>query len=202
MAITYPYDILADFPGWSTDFDLAYRQEISRTAIGQTFVKDFGSPLWTASYQSIVLRPNELDAWRARLKALEGGLQQFRGRPTSRCYPIAYPNGTGMGSVSAVTVGSIATDRKTVGLSGLPVGYVASVGDYIQIGGNNLHQIVSVSGPSVEVRPHLWPVSAVGDAVTLVKPSCLMTIVPSSINTTAELSTGRGVITFQGFESR
>lgn len=202
MAITYPYDILADFPGWSTDFDLAYRQETSRTSIGQTFVKDFGSPLWTASYQSVVMRPNELDAWRARLKALEGGLKQFRGRPTSRCYPIAYPNGTGMGNVSAVTVGSIGTNRNTIGLSGLPGGYIASVGDYLQIRTNDLHQIVNVSGSEIEVRPHLWPTTAVGDAVTLVKPSCLMTIVPGSINTTADLSTGRGVITFQGFESR
>ncbi|ELT46829.1 hypothetical protein [Brucella intermedia] len=202
MAITYPYDILAEFPGWSTDFDLAFRQEASRTSIGQTFVKDFGSPLWTASYQSVVMRPNELDAWRARLKALEGGLKQFRGRPTSRCYPIAYPNGTGMGNVSAVTVGSIGTNRNTIGLSGLPGGYVASVGDYLQIRTNDLHQIVNVSGSEIEVRPHLWPTTAVGDAVTLVKPSCLMTIVPGSINTTAELSTGRGVITFQGFESR
>lgn len=202
MAITYPYDILADFPGWSTDFDLAYRQETSRTAIGQTFVKDLGSPLWTASYQSRVMRPNELDAWRARLKALEGGLKQFRGRPTSRCYPIAYPNGTGMGNVSAVTVGSIGTNRNTIGLSGLPGGYIASVGDYLQIRTNDLHQIVNVSGSEIEVRPHLWPTTAVGDAVTLVKPSCLMTIVPGSINTTADLSTGRGVITFQGFESR
>lgn len=202
MAITYPYDILADFPGWSTDFDLAYRQETSRTAIGQTFVKDFGSPLWTASYQSRSMRPNELDAWRARLKALEGGLKQFRGRPTSRCYPIAYPNGTGMGDVSAVTVGSIGANRNTIGLSGLPGGYVASVGDYLQIRTNDLHQIVGVSGSEIEVRPHLWPTTAVGDAVTLVKPSCLMTIVPGSINTTADLSTGRGVITFQGFESR
>ncbi len=202
MAITYPYDILADFPGWSTDFDLVYRQETSRTAIGQTFVKDFGSPLWTASYQSRSMRPNELDAWRARLKALEGGLKQFRGRPTSRCYPIAYPNGTGMGNVSAVTVGSIGTNRNTIGLSGLPGGYIASVGDYLQIRTNDLHQIVNVSGSEIEVRPHLWPTTAVGDAVTLVKPSCLMTIVPGSINTTADLSTGRGVITFQGFESR
>nr|DAE48881.1 MAG TPA: distal tail protein [Caudoviricetes sp.] len=202
MAITYPYDILADYPGWSVEFDLAYRQEHSRSTNGITYSKDFGSPLWSAAFQFKSLKPNALDAWRARIKALEGGLQQFRGGPTSRCYPIAYPNGTGMGDVSAVTVGSIATDRKTVGLSGLPVGYIASVGDYIQIGGNNLHQIVSVSGASVEVRPHLWPVSAVGDAVTLVKPSCLMTIVPGSINTTADLSTGRGVITFQGFESR
>lgn len=202
MAITYPYDILAEFPGWSTDFDLAYRQEASRTAIGQTFVKDFGSPLWTASYQSVVMRPNELDAWRARLKALEGGLKQFRCRPTSRCYPIAYPNGTGMGNVSAVTVGSIGANRNTIGLSGLPGGYIASVGDYLQIRTNDLHQIVNVSGSEIEVRPHLWPTTAVGDAVTLVKPSCLMTIVPGSINTTADLSTGRGVITFQGFESR
>lgn len=202
MAITYPYDILAEFPGWSTDFDLAYRQETSRTAIGQTFVKDLGSPLWTASYQSRVMRPNELDAWRARLKALEGGLKQFRGRPASRCYPIAYPNGTGMGDVSAVTVGSIGANRNTIGLSGLPGGYVASVGDYLQIRMNDLHQIVNVSGSEIEVRPHLWPTTAVGDAVTLVKPSCLMTIVPGSINTTADLSTGRGVITFQGFESR
>lgn len=202
MAIMYPYDILAEFPGWSTDFDLAFRQEASRTSIGQTFVKDFGSPLWTASYQSVVMRPNELDAWRARLKALEGGLKQFRGRPTSRCYPIAYPNGTGMGNVSAVTVGSIGTNRNTIGLSGLPGGYIASVGDYLQIRTNDLHQIVNVSGSEIEVRPHLWPTTAVGDAVTLVKPSCLMTIVPGSINTTADLSTGRGVITFQGFESR
>ena len=202
MAITYPYDILADYPGWSTDFDLAYRQETSRTAIGQTFVKDFGSPLWTASYQSRSMRPNELDAWRARLKALEGGLKQFRGRPTSRCYPIAYPNGTGMGNVSAVKVGTIGANRNTMTLTGLPSGYVVSVGDYLQIRTTDLHQIVNVSGSEIEVRPHLWPTTAVGDAVTLVKPSCLMTIVPGSINTTADLSTGRGVITFQGFESR
>ena len=202
MAITYPYDILSDFPGWSTDFDLAYRQEMSRTAIGQTFVKDLGSPLWTATYQSASMNPNQLDSWRARLKALENGLQLFLGRPTSRCYPIAYPRGTGMGDVSAVTVADIATDRKTVGLSGLPSGYVVSVGDYIQIGDTDLHQVVSVAGASIEMRPHLWPTAAVGDDVTLVHPSCRMTIVPGSINTTAELATGRGVITFQGFEAR
>lgn len=202
MAITYPYDILADFPGWSTDFDLAYRQETSRTAIGQTFVKDFGSPLWTATYQSRSMRPNELDAWRARLKALEGGLKQFRGRPTSRCYPIAYPNGTGMGNVSAVTVGSIGANRNTLTLAGRPAGYIVSVGDYLQIGAANLHQVVNVAGTEVEVRPHLWPTIATGNAVTLVRPSCLMTIVPGSISTTADASTGRGVITFQGFESR
>ena len=202
MAITYPYDILADFPGWSTEFDLLYRQEMSRTAIGQTFVKDLGSPIWAASYQSRSMRPNELDACRARLKALEGGLKQLLGRPKSRCYPIAYPNGAGMGNVSAVTLASIGANRNTVGLSGLPGGYVVSVGDYMQIGTNNLHQVVNVSGAEIEIRPHIWPTTVVGDAVTLVRPSCRMTVVPGSISTTADTSTGRGVVTFQTIESR
>lgn len=202
MAITYPYDILADFPGWSVDFDLNYRQETSTTAGGQVFVKDIGSPLWSATYQSRTMRPNELDAWRAKLKALEGGLKQFLGRPTSRCYPIQYPNGTGIGNVSAITVSSISTDRNSVTLSNIPAGYKASVGDYIRIGANNLHQIVNVTGATVEVRPHLWPVSAVGNTVSLVKPYCFMMVVPKSIATTADATTGRGSITFQAYESR
>lgn len=201
MAITYPYDVLATFPGWSTEFDLLYRQEISRTAIGQTFVKDFGSPLWQATYQSRLMKPNELDAWRARLKGLEGGLKQFLGRPKSRCYPIAYPNGTGMGNVSSVRIASIGADRKTITFSGLPAGYQFSVGDYIQIGTYNLHQVVNTTG-GVEIRPHLWPTTAINDIVTLVSPSCLMTIVPGSISTTADASTGRGIISFQAVESR
>lgn len=201
MAITYPYDVLATFPGWSTEFDLLYRQEISRTAIGQTFVKDLGSPLWRATYQSRLMKPNELDTWRARLKAMEGGLKQFLGRPTSRCYPIAYPKGAGMGNVSDVKIASIGGDRKTITLSGLPAGYQATAGDYIKIGTHNLHQVVDTVG-SIEVRPHLWPGTAVDDIVTLVKPSCRMTILPGTLSSSADASTGRGTISFQAIESR
>lgn len=71
MAITFPYDILTDFPGWSTEFDLLWRQEQSRSAGGKTYVKDLGTPLWEAKYQSISLSPNELDYWRARFKLLD-----------------------------------------------------------------------------------------------------------------------------------
>lgn len=106
MAITFPYDILATFPGWSVEFDLLWRQEQSRTAGGQTIVKDMGSPLWQATYQSRSMRPNELDSWRARFKLLENGLNQFYGRPTSRCYPIAYPNGSWPGNVVGQTTRS------------------------------------------------------------------------------------------------
>ncbi len=368
MAITFPYDLLTDFPGWSTEFDLFWRQEQSRAAGGRTFVKDMGSPLWAATYQSTSLKPNELDYWRARFKSLENGFNQFYGRPKSRCYPMAYPGGNyfgtdvftnvlsnpgfetgvltpwvpsagvtsyntgahsgtycmlmdkgasgigagtqreawqlldgivagkqyrvsawivGVGAAAAgayvnvqwrnaangiistsnavvnagytttwaqvaanVTAPALATralvyvvlattgsqqymlvddvsfaryetftglnaqvnainaNRKAISLKGLVGGYTGSVGDYIQIG-SNLHQVLEpftantagVSG-EFEIRPHLWPASAVNDTVAVTRPSALMTMVPGSFSSTAELSTGRGVITFQAIESR
>lgn len=200
MAITYPLDILTDFPGWSTEFELLYRQEFSRTASGVTIAKDMGTPLWRATYQTRSLRPNELDQWRAKLKALEGSVQRFTGRPMSRCYPIAHPNGQGLGDVSAVTVASVGTDNKSVTLAGLPVGYNASVGDYMQIS-TKLYQIVDTS-TGFEVRPHLAPGTAFGNVVVLVRPSVPMIILPGTLSTTADASTGRGSITFQAIESR
>ena len=210
MAITFPYDILpSGAPFWSVDFDLLWRQEQSRTAGGQTIVKDLGSPLWQGTWQSRSMRPNELDQWRARFKLLENGLNQFYGRPSSRCYPIAYPAGVGMGTVTGLQVDTIDSSRKAIRIKNMPAGYTGKVGDYIQIGTGNLHQVMedfTASGlglsPLFEIRPHLWPLTAVNDAVAVVEPRCLMTLVPGSLSTTTELSTGRGAITFQAMESR
>lgn len=193
-------DILSDFPGWSVQFDLQHRQEFSRTAGGVTIAKDMGSPLWRATYQSRVLLPNELDQWRARLSALDGSVQRFWGRPMSRCYPIAYPNGQGLGDVSAVTVANVGSDNKSVVLAGQPAGYKSSVGDYIQII-SKLYQVVNTS-TGIEVRPHLAPGTVFGNAVVLVKPSVPMIILPGSLSSTADAATGRGSISFQAIESR
>lgn len=210
MAESYPYDLLLEFPGWSTDFDLMYRQERSTSASGRTYVKDFGSPLWRASYQSRQLRPNELDRWRAELALMEGGLREFLGRATSRCYPIADPAGRKLGAPPPATVvSSINSNRKELVVGPIPSGYVVSVGDLVQIGARNLHRVVGSSETSpgsgtnaLEVRPHLWPEIAVGDAVKFVRPSCRMVIVPDSIRTTADVSTGRGAVSFDAMESR
>lgn len=200
MTITYPLNLLDSFPGWSVEFDLLYRQEFSRTAGGVTIAKDLGTPLWQATYQTRSLNPNELDAWRARLKGVEGSVQRFTGWPSSRCYPIAYPKGTGMGPVDAVTVASVGADNKSVTLSDLPAGYTARVGDYMQIG-TKLYQIVSVD-TDFEVRPHMAPGTAVGNSVILVQPAVPMIIIPGSLSSTVELATGRGAISFQAVESR
>lgn len=200
MATISPMNILADFPGWSVQFDLQYRQEFSRTAGGVTTAKDMGTPLWRASYQSRILLPNELDHWRARLSSLDGSMQHFMGRPLSRCYPIAYPNGRGLGDVSAVTVASIGSNNKSVVLAGLPSGYKASIGDYIQIT-TKLYQVVDTS-TGIEIRPHLAPGTVFGNPVALVRPSVPMIILPGSLSSTSDASSGRGSISFQAIESR
>lgn len=206
MAITFPYDLLADFPGWSTEFELLYRQEQSRSASGRTYVKDFGSPLWRASYQSRTLSINELDEWRARLNVLDNGLNIFLGRNTARCYPIKDPRGVNVPTSAALV--AIGANRKDITVAPLPTGYALTPGDMIQVGARNLHRVVGVTPETngttnvVEVRPHLWPESAVGDSVKLVRPSCQMTLVPGSVSSSSDFSTGRGAITFQAIEAR
>lgn len=197
MSITYPVDLLESFPGWSTDFDLLWRQEQSRQANGRTLVKDFGSPLWRATYLSRSLSPNELDRWRARLAAMENGLRTFYGRPLSRCRPINHPGSSALPSGAIASI----TDGKVVTLSGFST-IVFSVGDFLCREGKDLHQIVGIDGGSLELRPHLWPGVETGDAVTIAKPACIMAIVPGSVSSPADLSTGRGAVSFQAIEAR
>lgn len=208
MPVSYPFDFLDGFPGWSPRFEIYRRQETSRSASGRTTVKDIGDPLWLATYQSVELSINDLDRWRARLDALEEGMQTFNGRPLSRCYPIAYPNGTGV-PTSGVAVSFVATDNKRCTISGLPAGYVFKTGDMIRIPDSGLYRLVedrTATGDGVaalvEVRPHFWPGIAAGSGVELIRPWCPMAIVPGSISTEAAPATGRGTISFQAMEAR
>jgi hypothetical protein len=214
VALSEPFDLLPDFPGWVTKFELRYRQEQSRTAGGRTIVKDMGSPLWQMAAQTKVLRPNDLDYWRARLQALENGLKTFWGYPLSRTYPIAHPKGSwptggAFDGVSA-SLASINANRKAIRVDDLPVGFKFSVGDFLSIAGD-LHQVMepataAVGGltPQFEVRPHLWPSVTVSDpapAVSVYRPACLMAIVPGSISADAGLN-GWGSVAFQAIEAR
>lgn len=96
-----------------------------------------------------------------------------------------------------------------ISLSGLPAGYNVMVGDYIQIGDKDLHMVMepmtaSAGGVTTqfEVRPHLWPGVVAPVAATLVKPSCIMTLLPGTVSTTADKDTGRAVVSFQAIEAR
>ena len=196
MSITYPVDLLSVFPGWTTEFELVYRQEQSREAGGRTYVKDMGSPLWRLSAVSRSLSINELDEWRARLDAMENGLKTFFGWSKSRCRPVKHPG------TASLPTGTLATivDRKVVSFDGL-TGITLSVGDLVQVGNGDLHRIVDLAA-GYELRPHLWPGVEVGAAVSISKPHCIMAIVPGSISSSADPRTGRGTVSFQAMEAR
>lgn len=165
MALTEPLDLLTGFPGWCTDFDLMARQEQSRHASGRTRTKDFGSPIWRASYQTRNLSPNQLDHWRAVIGAAEVDQVAFLGIPLSRCWPIEHPKGAwvdqsgwvlesglwsnsgawllgmpwGANQIPDGVLHTIGDDDKSIRVSGLP-GVRLSIGDMLQIG-SNLHRV-------------------------------------------------------------
>ena len=210
MSIIYPINLLPSFPGWTSGFSLRWRQEQSTLASGRVLVKDMGAPLWSLRAASKVLSPNNLDAWRARLTSLENGLQTFWGYPTSRCYPIAYPNGSwpaGAFDGTNATLATINANRKAITLSALPAAFKLSVGDYLSISGD-VHQVMeavtaSAGGvtPEFEIRPHLWPAVTVPKAVSLKQPACQMAIVPGSVASDAQLN-GWGALSFSAMEAR
>lgn len=212
MALSEPFDLLADFPGWVTSFELKWRQEMSTQANGRTIVKDMGSPLWRLAAQSKLLKPNGLDHWRARLDAMESGLKTFKGYSLSRTYPIAHPNrswptGGAFDGVSA-SLNAINVNRKAIRIGDLPSGFQFSVGDFVSIG-TDLHRVMEAATaagtgitPEFEVRPHIWPgVVVEDDPVSVHRPSCLMAIVPGSITTDAGLN-GWGSVSFEAIEAR
>ncbi len=195
--ITYPFDLLATFEGHSIEFDLFSRQEQSRQANGRTIAKDLGSPLWAATYQTVPMYADELDAWRARLNALENGQKTFYGRSLSRGRPINHP---GSSELPAGTIATISENRKEITIEGL-TDITLTVGDMLQIGAADLHRIVGVSSGTYEIRPHLWPGVDVADVVSISSPRCVMAIVPGSVSSQAELW-GLGSISFQAVEAR
>jgi hypothetical protein len=202
MALTEPLDLLTGFPGWCTDFDLMARQEQSRHASGRTRTKDFGSPIWRASYQTRTLSANELDHWRARIGQAQNSQMTFRGYPLSRCRPIEHP---GAAALPAGTLFAIGDDDKTVRVSGL-VGVSLSIGDMIQIGASNLHRLVEPASGNptgmFTIEPHIWPGTVTGQPVVIARPSCMMTVAPGSMSATADPRTGRGSISFSAIEAR
>lgn len=211
MALTFPYDLLAGFPGWQGVFKINRRQERSRSAFGATYVKDLGDPLWMATYTTKSMSPNALDKWRARLDVLDEGLNTFKAYVLSRCYPISYPRGswpTGVAFSGVGAISAIDANRKEFRVSGFPVGYVFVEGDIIMVGEGRCHRVVTPTvtisststSPLIEVRPHLRIGVNVSDAATVKNPWVLMKIDPDSKDDAAGLD-GRGEITFTATES-
>ncbi len=191
MSISYPRTDVLSTVGFVADgyeFRLNYRQEQSRSAGGVTFVKDFGSPLWSLKATTAALRLDDALDYEALLETLEGGVQPFMAYDLRRPYPRQHSDGVFSDTGVISTVGA---NNKSIAVSGVDPGFQVSRGDYLTIdiaGEKKLHQVSETRTANAggvlalfEVRPHLWPGTLVGQLVRFKKPSIPMTMLPGSI---------------------
>lgn len=184
-------------------FDLVDRQEFgSRTQVGATLAKEFGSGLWLASYTTEALLNSDAVTYDALLCALNGAIGKFEAFDVRRPGPLINAGGTASnGQLAAVNA-----NTKAVALSGLTPGQVVSVGDYLSwtYGTNRaLHRaqepaVANEDGltPQFEVHPHIRQGFELGSAVNLLAPRGIFKLVPGSKKTPMQGSK-RGIISFQ-----
>lgn len=129
MTITYPRDLIEPFlPAPGCLFEPREIQARNPARGGQVQVVGLGPTIWTMKYQTVLLSESEAAAWESWLSSLRGGRRLFKAWHPMRRYGLAYPGGPA-GFDGECTRTAIGGSLDTVTLSGLPVGYVLSVGD-------------------------------------------------------------------------
>lgn len=196
MSVSYPRtDVLSDVGFLSPDFVLTSRQEVSRTAGGQTIVKEFGPQIWKASFQTVPMEYTDGISFEALLNSLDNGLRTFTLYDMRRPYPKNYPTGSFTDGGSLASIGS---NRNLVTLSGLPASFALSAGDYFSFTYSGspstkygLHQLVesvtadgSGATGTFEVRPAIRDEVTSGATIQLKLPPALFRLVPGSVRQT------------------
>lgn len=188
----------------SATFHPSWGQEISGQASGQVRVKDLRPMLWRATLQTREFNHDDVSQVQADLMLMEGSLDTFYCYNPRRPYPQADPDGSLLGA-STVLIHAIGGSNRTLRLSGLPIGYQITKGDFLSFdygspGSRALHIVndtVAADGSgltaSFGVQPPIRPGASVGLEVELVQPSGEFRIVPGSdrINTQGFFSTVR-----------
>jgi hypothetical protein len=159
----------------------ARQDAISALGSGEWLTHELGPPLHEAEVRTARMPHARAEQLRARLRALDGGAHFYLSNPTMP-WPQADPGGAILGSANAV-IASINPNRRALTLSGLPAGYVITMGDYMHIdyGTPSRRALLQAaegatangSGvtPEFEVRPQLRPGITAGLAVVLKKPA-------------------------------
>lgn len=177
MTLAFPRDMTTAYCWEEHRFSLMRRQELSRTAGGDTQAKDLGPALWTASFRSYPLLQEEAEALEADLQTLGGALRTFYAAPR-RARPA---RDDGSASLSGVAVDAVGVDHDTLTLRGLPAHFQLRAGDYLSVttsaGGRELHRLARdgvADGTGVtsdiSIVPHVRPVVSSGDPVSLAPP--------------------------------
>lgn len=197
MALTFPlaretfFDLL---PVQRSTFDCPEQVEIARTGGGEILPADFGPRLWSGEVMLGRLMRAEAAPIQALLSVLRGAGASFLAYDIATPAPQADPDGSGLSGVTPLIL-ALPPDARELRLTGLPVGYVLTAGDYLGFSYGSapvrraLHRVVSGvvadgTGQTVafEVTPPLRPGAAVGAVVSLINPVCKARLIPGSVN--------------------
>lgn len=194
-ALTFPLsaDALMDLMMVETiTWSLGEDQELSGDGAGEWLAADLGPRRWSASVSSVEADKDGIEALRARFNLLDGAINSFYLYDVARPNPPSDPTGALL-AAATVTISAIEADRKQITLAGLPAGFALTDGTLFSVTDGNpsrtaLEQIgvgatangAGIAGP-MEVRPHLRPWIAAGQAVTLLKPVAKMKVTPKSL---------------------
>ncbi|SER57560.1 hypothetical protein [Rhizobium sp. NFR03] len=197
MTVVYPYSLsaFADQLAISTViWDIQRNDEMSAGGDGRIWQAELSSPLWMATVELILLTNDRAKQIAAQIRKLHGTQEAIYLSDPLSLYPQSDRTGAILGN-AAVKVLSIATDRASLSFTGLPAGYVLTLGDKLTIlyGSNpervgffEISETVAANGSGVTgmigVFPHLPSGISAGLSIRLAKPYCKCGIVPGSHN--------------------
>lgn len=188
MPISHPRSDVQDALGIaSSTWRVLRRDEQSRDALGRTFIKELGFPLWAVDIQTRPFPYAEGVSVEAIIDSLDGG-EPFYLYDTRHPYPAAYPDGSFNDTGALLGVQNGAEIR----LDSLDANFELRRGDWLAFDygagpSRALHRVqedITADGAGVtgwfEVRPHLRPGYSTGDSVILKQPAMLCFIQPGT----------------------
>jgi len=171
-------------------FYLPGAANLSRTEGGEITTAALGSRLWALKVTLAKISNDDAVTIQAGLRMLINPGASFLATPILRRTPKSDPAGMIYGRT--LTIASLPTGSETLGLAGLPPGYIISVGDYVSwdVGGvYHLHQFNAVGQanangvlPALDVVPPIRSDATVGLSASLVDTPMKAVIDPSSVN--------------------
>ncbi|NTT86926.1 hypothetical protein [Tabrizicola fusiformis] len=212
--LSFPLSIANFFgllPISQISFDTPEQVVVNRTAGGEILDADVGPMLWTGTVALGRLTRSEAASPDVLLDVLRPAGRTFYAYDTRRPGPLLDTSGTILGA--AVPLIASVPSARELSLSGLPVGYQLSRGDYLAFDYGSparraLHRLVGSatangSGvtPAFEITPMLRPGATVGATVTLVKAACRARLVPGQTSKGQSRSVITEGITFQFIQS-
>lgn len=165
-------------------FRLSEAKAMTRLAGGDVIPSKVGASLWTGQASIALDYHADAGAHEVALARLDRPGETFLVHDKRHDGPRADPGGVTLGSATP-TIHTLNADNRRLRVTGLPAGYVLSVGDWIgwQYGSNPvryaLHRIetaatASAGGltPLFAVEPFIRPGVVATAAVALVRPAC------------------------------